>query len=88
MLTDAAREALLREVPVIDAALGRLLEALDESGFECPACHVAVKTAFRDYSVAQPLKGMRTKLRRWKLEAESASNGPKGRPPEVTEDCG
>ncbi len=68
-LTDTTREAILREVPVIEEALVRLYEALDLSSHVCEACQSERKHFFRDQQVAENLRSMRHRLRRWKEEA-------------------
>ena len=68
-LTEAAREAVRREAPGIEAALMRILEALDMKESECTCCHFRVKQSYRDTQLADLVRGTRGKLRRWEEEA-------------------
>ncbi len=68
-LTDAARQAILAEVPGIEAALGRIRAVLDLAEQECSGCHLRVKRAIRDAQLAENLGSIRHKLRRWEDEA-------------------
>jgi hypothetical protein len=68
-LTEGAKQALLREIPGIEAALLRIREALDDSSHECEACHFKVKHSFRDSQATESIRGIRYKLRLWEEEA-------------------
>ena len=64
-LTEAAREAVRREAPGIEAALMRILEALDMKESECSCCHLRVKQSYRDTQLAELMRSTCNKLRRW-----------------------
>jgi hypothetical protein len=64
-LTQAARDALLREAPIIEAALRRIGEVLDETAHECSGCHLMVKRSFSDAQLAENVRSMIGRLRRW-----------------------
>lgn len=68
-LTEAAKEALLREVPIIEQAILRIQAALDLEERECETCHIHLKRSYRDVQLVDVLKGSRSRLRRWEEEA-------------------
>jgi hypothetical protein len=67
-LTAKAQEAILREVPHIESALIALYAALDLGSYECEACHSERKVSFRDHQLAENLRSIRHKIRRWETE--------------------
>ena len=64
-LTTRAKEALVREVPIIEAALLRLHDAMDQHVEPCPHCRLPVRRSFNDWQLADQIDGMLAKLRRW-----------------------
>jgi hypothetical protein len=74
-LTEAASEALRREVPEIEAALSRIQAAVNTADQECACCHLKVKVAWRDSQLGETLRGIRNKLRRWEDEAGGRKMG-------------
>ena len=71
-MSEGARAALLKETPAVEAALERVLAALDDSSTKCTCCNLVVFNAFRDHQLAENVRGTLTKLRRWRGEVESA----------------
>jgi hypothetical protein len=67
-LTEDARQAILKEVPLIEEALMRIYEALDLSSHTCECCQAERKHAFRDNQLAENLRSARQRLRRWEEE--------------------
>lgn len=67
-LTEAAKETVLREVPLIEEALVRIYEALDLSSHVCESCQSERKHSFRDNQLAENLRSTRQRLRRWEEE--------------------
>lgn len=74
-LTEAAKQAILTEVPLIEEALQRIYEALDLSSHVCEGCQSERKHAFRDNQLAENLRSTRNKLRRWEEEAGGRGQG-------------
>jgi hypothetical protein len=68
-LTEAAKEALRREVPIIEASLRRLRAVCDDSSTECLCCHLKVKRSWRDAQLVDTVKSILNKLSRWEQEA-------------------
>ncbi len=64
-LTSRAQEAVGREGPVIEAALVRLRQAMDDETHHCEHCHIASHRSFNDWQLAEQIDGMLVKLRRW-----------------------
>lgn len=75
-LTTPARDAILKELPTIDQALGRILGELDLTEHACSSCGANRKHAYRDAQLAETLRGMRRKLGVWQREALSAGAEP------------
>ena len=68
-LTEKAQEVILREVPLIEEALLRIYEVLDLSSQECESCKHEKMTSFGDHQLAENLRSIRQKMRRWEESA-------------------
>lgn len=70
-LTPRAQEAIAREVPIIEAALVRLRQAMDDEVHHCEQCHLPVRRSFNDWQIAEQIDGMLGKLLRWMGRVET-----------------
>ncbi len=61
----ADRVTATRSGPVIEAALVRLRQAMDDETHHCEHCHIASHRSFNDWQLAEQIDGMLVKLRRW-----------------------
>jgi hypothetical protein len=62
-LSPAAKAALAAELPVIEAAVARVLPHLMTEIHECPSCGLKVATNFTDVRAAEVLTGVLKKVR-------------------------
>lgn len=76
-LTEEAKQAILKEVPLIEEALLHIYEALDLSSHTCECCQAERKHSFRDNQLAENLRSARQRLRRWEAEAGGRTEGYK-----------
>jgi len=75
-LSPRARDAILRDVPNIAAALQRLRGEMDEEAHDCNGCGLPVRRSFADSQIAEQISGMLGKLTRWVGSAEADARRP------------
>jgi hypothetical protein len=64
VLSAAAKAALAVELPVIEAALERLLPVFDREANECTCCGLRYARSFADLQAFEVVSGMLTKAHR------------------------
>ena len=75
LLSESASCALTEKAPLIEAAFSAILSAVDDSSHTCECCGLVLRHCFRDHQLAENLRSMREKVRKWRLEATASGSG-------------